>query len=118
MNGVQYCFTQGTEGMQVSVSYDTGWNKSMQCGGVGGWEDEIELNENDAAMFRIRNCRTGGKVSVCGIKWLRGMTFSAIFVGEPDHKGFIIEQDDNSVTVTCYGPSSLEYTPAQQSATC
>ena len=104
-------FTKGDNGMLVTASYDTGWNEGLQCSGKGGWTDEVALNDDDAAIFRMGNMKTGNKISVCGIKYFRGMTFSAVALTD-SVDGFDITQDTDSVTVVCKGGSTLEYDPA------
>ena len=117
MTDTTFRFVKCDKGMQVTASYDTGWNEGMQCGGKGSWTDEVAVNDDSAAIFRVRNIRTGAKVSVCGMKWLRDMTFSVMFVGDI-FEGFTIDQGDDYVAVTCHGPSSIEYTPVEIPATC
>lgn len=111
MTDTTFRFTQGDNGMLVTASYDNGWNDGLQCGGAGGWIDEVALNDDDAAVFRMRNMKTGNKISVCGIKYFRGMTFSAVALTD-SVDGFDITQDTNSVTVVCKGGSTLDYDPA------
>ena len=117
MTDTTFRFVKCKNGMQVTASYDTGWHEGLQCGGKGGWTDEVAFNEDDAAVFRMRNVRTGAKISICGMKWLRDMTFSVIFVSEV-FDGFTVNEGEDYVEVTCYGPSSIEYTPVKLPATC
>lgn len=112
MTETTFRFTQGPKGMTVAVSYDTGWNEGLQCSGEGGWLDEVALNEDDAAIFRIRNIRTRKRLSICGMRHWRGMTFSVVCLDDTA-EGFEITEDEAGVTVVCFGGSSLEYEPAE-----
>jgi hypothetical protein len=111
MTDTTFRFTRGTKGMAVAASYDTGWNEGLQCGGAGGWTDEVALNDDDAAVFRMRNMKTGNRISVCGMRYWRGMTFSAVVLTD-SVEGFDITEDADGITVVCKGGSSIEYTPA------
>lgn len=116
MSDITFCFTKGSKGMQVAASYDTGWNEGLQCGGKGGWTDEVALNDHDAAVFRVRNIRTGKSLSICGLRWWRGMTFSVVSLDETVD-GFTINEEPTQVTVVCHGPFSIKYDPAEIPAT-
>lgn len=109
MQTTTFRFNKGAKGMSVIVSYDTGWNEGLQCGGAGGWSDEVALNEHDAALFRISNGK--GRLSICGMTYIRGMMFSVVPLSETV-EGFEIDQDDNGITVVCKGAYALEYEPA------
>lgn len=111
MTETTFRFTRGPNGMTVAVSYDTGWNEGLDCGGEGGWLDEVALNDDDAAIFRIRNIKTNRRLSICGVRSGRGMTFSVVALDETT-EGFEIDEDSKGFTIVCYGPSSLEYDPA------
>lgn len=95
--------------MTVTASYDTGWNKLLQCGGHGGWTDQVALNEQDAALFQISNGHS--RLSICGMKWIRGMTFSVLSLSNTI-QGFEIVENDNAVTIVCKGPYTVEYDSA------
>ena len=112
MTETTFRFTKGPNGMTVAVSYDTGWNEGLQCSGEGGWLDEVALNDDDAAIFRIRNIKTRKRLSICGVRYWRGMTFSVVCLDD-NAEGFEITEDEQGVTVVCKGGSSLEYDPAE-----
>lgn len=111
MTETTFRFTKGDKGMTVAVSYDTGWNEGLQCSGEGGWLDEVAFNEDDAAIFRVRNIKTRKRVSICGVRNWRGMTFSVVCLDDTA-EGFEITEDEAGVTVVCKAGSAIEYEPA------
>jgi hypothetical protein len=48
-------FAGSQMGMTVSVNYDTGWNENLGTSGRSVWTTTVAINENDAAIFRIRS---------------------------------------------------------------
>jgi len=104
----KFSFTDSRDHMTVEASYDVGWLEHLNCSGEGGWVDQVALNKDDAALVRIVNIRTRAKVSVCGHKGMRGMTFTTLYL--TDHSdGFEINHTADSVTVACAGGFTVEY---------
>jgi hypothetical protein len=118
MNHAVFEFTKGHYGMHVKCHTDHGWNEGLGCGGRVGWEDEVALNDDDAALFRIRNIENNESISVCGMKHWRGMTFSAVVLSETNTSFGIIEEHDR-VVVRVYGKhgkpgkTAVDYTPEE-----
>jgi hypothetical protein len=92
----------------ITAEYDVGPIEHLNCSGQGGWTDQIKLNDEDAAICRIRNCRTQASVSICGIREMNSTwTWSVISLN--DEEGITFSQDDNGVTVNCDGAFTIEY---------
>lgn len=110
MKMTTFRFDRGVKGMNVVASYDRGWNEGLQCAGTGGWSDEVSLNDDGAALFRISNGKS--QLSICGMTYIRGMMFSVVPLSETV-EGFEIDQDDNGITVVCKGVYRIEYQPVE-----
>ena len=99
----------------ITAEYDVGRIEHLNCSGQGGWSDQIKLNGEDAAVCRIRNCRTQARVSICGIRCMNSTwTWSVISLN--DQEGITFSQDDNGVTVNCEGAFTVEYESSVKSA--
>lgn len=102
LNHTVFHFTKGHYGMRVESYTDHGWNEGLGCGGRVGWSDEVALNDDDAAIFRVTNIETGERVSVCGMRHWRGMTFSAVVLSDTNTT-FVINEQRDSLTMRVYG---------------
>lgn len=118
MTETVFRFTGAGRTATVETSYDVGWLDHLNCSGEGGWRDEIAVNDEDAAICRIRNIQTGAAVSVCGIRWIGSKwTWSVIPLNE--NTGIEFTVDDTGVTVNCAAGFTVEYEsagPAVESA--
>jgi len=101
-------FTGTDQGMSVVNSYDVGWIEHLDCSGVGGWSDVVNFNEDGAAVFRIRNIKTGAAMSICGQRYNGTWVFSVLTLSE-HNTGLTADWDDQSVTVTCEDGFTVEY---------
>lgn len=104
----RFRFTSDGATATITAEYDVGRIEHLNCSGQGGWSDQIKLNNEDAAVCRIRNSRTQASVSICGIRWMNSTwTWSVITLN--DQEGITFSQDDNGVTVNCEGTFTVEY---------
>jgi len=108
MTATQFTLTGANDHATITAEYDVGWIEHLNCSGQGGWRDEIKLNNEDAALCRIRNIQTQASVSVCGIRWIGSKwTWSVIPLNE--NPGITFTVDDDGVTVNCEHGFTVEY---------
>ena len=108
MTATQFSFSGAEDHATITADYDVGWLEHLNCSGKGGWRDEIKLNDEDAAVCRIRNIRTGAAVSVCGIRWI-GSTWTWSVIPLNDQAGIEFTVNDTGVSVNCKDGFAIEY---------
>lgn len=108
----QFTFTPCRDHVIIEAAYDNGWQEHLDCGGEGGWQDEIALNSNDAAICRITNIHTRASISVCGIRWI-GETWTWSVIPLNGEQGITASLTDHGVTVNCKNGFTIQYESAK-----
>jgi hypothetical protein len=105
MSETTYKFTIGDEGMVISASYDTGWNDSLNCGGVGGWSGVINSNSG-TYEFYMKSIKSLNGLAVKS----NGKDFwTEYYNSSRGVDGYTVTIEDNTITVIANEPQSFPW---------
>lgn len=94
-----YTLTPHLCGLQLTVSYDTGWNASLNCGGKSQWTTIIPFR-NEVAQVSIKLCNMPSSFSATLHKQTKILNIAS--------SGIQVDRLDSSVMTTVSGPVSIK----------